>query len=82
MTIAQKTAELRNQITMLEMYGEIRDKVESDMKWYTMESHDADDEHDETWFTPPSEESDEWRKARYQAYQNVLKAIDKLAGLK
>lgn len=71
-----KAEELHNAAERITYLEEIYNKVQSEMQWNAMQFHSADDEHEETWFTEPEE--DDYNYRRYQAYQEVLAAIEKL----
>lgn len=74
--IEQKARDLDAKADRIRDIAEVYGKVEDDMKWYAMEYHDVDDEHEEKWFTEPEEGSYKYNK--YLAYKEVLEAIEKL----
>ena len=75
--IMQKAKELEKASRRCEYLAEIYNNVHESMQWNAMDFHKADEEHEESWYTEP--EIDGWNRERYEAYQEVLKAIEKLA---
>lgn len=77
MNFEDKYNELHEKAERVHNLGHIYEKVQESMKWDCMKWHDSDDEHEEAWFTEPEE--DDYQYSQYQAYQEVLEAIEKLA---
>lgn len=73
----EKIEELENKKNRVSTLQTIYEKVKTEMEWNSMEWHDADEEHDGTWYTAPSEES--WKYSEYAVYQEVLEMIEKMA---
>lgn len=80
MTLRDKAQEVRNRAERIDCLADIYAEVEDRMKWNGMEYHSPDDEHEEAWHSVPEEDS--YYYPKYQAYQEVLKAIEKLADVK
>ena len=75
-----KAEELRNKANMIEALGDIYKTIEDKMKWDCMEYHSADEEHEESWFTPYDEDlMSDWQKAKLEAFKMVLDSIVKMA---
>lgn len=77
MNFEEKYNELHEKAERVNNLGEIYREVNERMNWNAMNWHAADDEHEVVWFTEPEE--NEYQYSKYQAYQEVLKAIEKLA---
>lgn len=73
----KKYEELQNEAVRINALSEIYDQVTDRMQWNAMSYHEADDEHENVWFTEP--DVDDYNYPRYMAYQEVLSAIEKLA---
>lgn len=56
------------------IYEEVRDR----MQWNAMEYNSADEDHEDSWFSAPESDAD-YRYELYNAYCEVLEAIEKLA---
>jgi hypothetical protein len=74
--IDSKVEELQAKARRIQELGTIYEKTVENMNWYGMDYHEADDEHEERWFSAPDEES--YKYDTYLAYQEVLEAIEKL----
>lgn len=74
----EKYEELQNKAERINILGDIYDEVHDRMQWNAMDYHGQDEEHENAWFTAPENE-DDYHWNRYQVYQEVLKAIEKLA---
>ena len=77
MNFEEKYNELHEKAERVNNLGHIYEKVKDAMKWDCMKWHDKDEYHEEQYFTEPEE--DDWSYNQYQVYQEVLKAIEKLA---
>ena len=77
MNFEEKYNELHEKAERVNNLGHIYSKVEESMKWDCMKYNEPDEEHEEYWFTEP--DKDDYRYSQYQAYQEVLEAIEKLA---
>lgn len=76
-----KFVELNRKARRVSVLSTIYDSVMDKMKWDTMDYHGADDEHEESWFTEPDENSwnyDE-KMLAYETYKEVLDMLEKLA---
>ena len=71
--VTKKIEELENEIERLRIYETFRKKLVDEMQWNYMDWHDADDQHTETWFTEPEDES-----YKYKSYKAAKDIIDKL----
>ena len=74
---------LRKKAQYMDTLGGIYDLVVANMKWDCMKCTEETDENGETVYEAPEpEENDGYRMTdyeRYQVYQDVLAAIEKLA---
>ena len=74
----QKAEEMRQKAMLIDVYGTIYAKLERDMQWECMRYHDADDEHNEPWFTEKEEcEITDYESAQLKAYKSILEMIEK-----
>ena len=73
----KKYAEAHAKAERINNLGVIYKKVKDSMEWDTMEYQPPDEEHEEKWFTEPSETS--YNYDLFCAYKEVLNAIEKLA---
>lgn len=75
----KKAQELREKADMLQILGDIYERVNRDMQYNAMKWHDADEEHTDCWFTEYDEdEMTDYTKAQLKAYKMVLQAIEKM----
>ena len=81
MDFQKKYEELREKAERIENLEYVYNKVLNDMRWDCCEYHEADEEHEDRWWTEPEseEECNSWQWSRYLAYKEVLEAIEKLA---
>lgn len=73
----RKAEQKRREADRLELLDRIYNEVENRMHWNAMKANDADDEHTGMWFSEP--DADGFKYPLYLVYQEVLKAIEKLA---
>ena len=73
----EKANELHKAANRVSYLETIYNHVKEQMKWNSMEWHDADEEHEGVWHTAPEEDS--YHYGEYLVYQEVLQAIEKLA---
>ena len=82
MDVTLKKEELRRKLARLDVLETIYNKVVQDMQWNCLQYHQADDEHDSTWFTEYDEEEDSYNYERMKeslpVYEEVLDCIEKL----
>lgn len=76
--LEEKANALRSKAERIDMLSYIYVQTKRNMEWDSMVSHDIDEEHEEVWFTAPDSD-DNWRRPKYEAYVEVLSAIEKLA---
>ena len=76
-TLENKARELEKAARRCEFLAEIYKQVHDSMQWNAMDWHKEDEEHEETWYTEPAQDS--YNRERYETYLEVLKAIEKLA---
>lgn len=72
-----KAEQKRREADRLEMLDQIYNEVENQMRWNSMKVNDPDEEHTEPWYSEP--DADQYTYPTYLTYQEVLKAIEKLA---
>lgn len=72
-----KAEQKRREADRLEMLGQIYNEVEDRIHWNAMKVNEPDDEHTEVWYLELK--PDDYMYPMYLAYQEVLKAIEKLA---
>ena len=72
----KKVDEMQLKAQRVEVLRDIYEKVVSAMQWDCMEYHQADEEHEETWFTYDPDHYYAWK---YPIYQEVLKNIADMA---
>ena len=74
LSIESKKAKLQKELLKLEIYEGIRENVINSMNWECMLYHNADEEHENTWFTAP--DPDDYRYEKYQVYESILSDLD------
>lgn len=65
-----------NRVTELSEYKSFREHVVERMQWESMRTQQPDEEHEDTWFSEPTED-DIYYYGRYKMYQKVLEILDK-----
>lgn len=74
--LEKREAELRKELSKIEVYTHMRAQLVRDMEWDTMTGHEADNEHEEYWYEAPEE--GDYMYEKYCVYQELLEAFDKL----
>lgn len=69
--------ELQKRMDKLGIYERVLEKLEYDLKWDCMIYHNADEEHDSTWYTEPTE--DDYSYDKFVVYKEVISEIEKMA---
>jgi len=72
-----KVEQMEQRARRIDVLKDIYEKVFTAMQWDAMEYHQADEEHDETWFTVPNE--DYYSAWKYPIYLEVLAKISEMA---
>ena len=76
----KKVQEMMEKAQYIQALGDIYAYLENKMQWDCMKYHDADDTHEEPWFTEYEwDEMADYMKYQYKAYKSVLDAIEKMA---
>jgi len=74
--LQKKAEELERAYRRANLLSEIYTKLEREMQWDAMVFHEADEDHEEAWYTAP--EKDDWNREQYEAWIEVLEAVEKL----
>ena len=74
--ITMKKEALQHQLKTLEVYEQLRKKLEDEINWNYMKCNEPDEEHDSYWFTMPDEDS-----YRYEDCNIALDILSKLDDL-
>lgn len=75
--VTMKKEQLQREISKLEVYEYLRNKMMDEINWRWMEYHEADEEHNnETWFTMPNEDSYKYNDA--QIAMEIVTKLDEI----
>ena len=74
--IAMKKEQLEKELARLNIYEGLRQALMDKIKWDYMQYHEADEEHEESWFTAP--DMDNWRYNEYLAAMDIVNALDSI----
>ena len=69
-------AKAENKVKRLKCLQQIADELTRNYKFSALVFHNADEEHDEPWYSEPT--PDDYEYDAYLAYQDVFKAITEL----
>ena len=73
--INMKKEALQHQLKTLEIYEQLRKKLEDEINWNWMVYHEADEEHNnEAWFTMPDEDC--WKYDEAKVALEILEKFD------
>lgn len=74
-TIEDKIQDLQIKQRILEAYDSTRKHIIETMRWNYMDYHEADEDHDEAWYTAPDE--NDYRYLMYIGMNEMLAKCDK-----
>ena len=74
--IAMKKEQLEKELTRLNIYEGLRKALMDKIQWDYMQYHEADEEHEESWFTAP--DMDNWRYNEYLAAMDIVNTLDSI----
>lgn len=74
--IAMKKEQLEKELTRLNIYEGLRMALMDKIQWDYMSYHEADEEHEEIWFTAPN--MDSWKYNDYMAAMDIVNALDSI----